>query len=1249
MTGWAKGHLEVDPAESPDGTYVLRPEAFDLWGSRLIEASAGTGKTWTIAALYLRLVLGHGGAQHGFERALRPQEILVMTFTRAATRELSERIRRRLHEAAAYFRAAPGAFGHAPDPFLDILAQDYPLGPQRQRAAWALAMAADTMDDAAVHTIDAWCQRMLKQHAFDSGSLFDETLVANEVALLTESVHDYWRQAVYPLADEPLRQVLAVWGSVDALLADMRALNGQDVPAAPGDQTLGQALTQATDQRAQGIALLKHGWYQRAQSMQHWLDAQTAAPGNAWDGRKLQSRYFTTWLKALQGWADGSDAQELPTISGTGWERLSPEGLLQARRATAPALQIPPDFSHFAALKQSLDALPGIRVALLLHAADHTRRRLQELKRQTSSFGFSDMLERLHAALQGENGERLRQRIREQYPVTLVDEFQDTSPLQYQILDRIYQVAHNDRSSALLLIGDPKQSIYAFRGADIGSYMQARRASAGRHYALQTNFRSTAALVDVVNHWFSHAERSCPEAAFAYRAAEDNPLPFVPVHANGRPAQLRNAQGDIAAMTLVHDLQPRNADGMRSHLAQLCAERIVQWLNDPQTGFYKSTGPTQPAQFKRLQPADIAILVRTGTEATAVRQALERRAVASVYLSDRDSVFNSAEARDLVLWLRAVDTPQDVRLARAAWASATLGLSLDTLAELANDEEAFDARAEQLRQLRTIWQTQGVLAMLRQSLHQLSLAGQWLSQPQGERTLTNFLHLAELLQAASAQVDGERSLIRWLVQQTQEQHAQADEQVVRLESDADLVKVVTIHKSKGMEYPVVCLPYASSFREKDAARTLFVHGTDAQGQRTVFLHYSKDQLAQAQRERLREDLRLLYVALTRAQHSVWIGFSALTVGQTTQCVSHKSASGYVLGRAQAVEAAQWLQALQSFAAPCAGMVLEAGLAPTDLGCTPLARTEATTSLRVATDYQAPFERDWSIGSFSRLTKELSAQGSELSPLHSARAVDDEAVWSDNAPEPATPAPTDATALAPRHTVARGSKGGNFLHEQLEWLARERFALATKPAVAQRLQKRCERSDYAAHAPDLALWLAEVVQTPLPGPDAALASLDTLLPEMEFWLPARHMPAQAIDALCQQHLFPGVARPGLSNSHLHGMLMGFMDLVFEHEGVYWVLDYKSNHLGHTDAAYTGEALVRSMAEHRYDVQAALYLLALHRLLKSRLGPRYQPEKQLGGALYVFLRGVRGPQRGVCQVPTKLDLLQALEDMLEPGSL
>lgn len=176
------------------------------------------------------------------------------------------------------------------------------------------------------------------------------------------------------------------------------------------------------------------------------------------------------------------------------------------------------------------------------------------------------------------------------------------------------------------------------------------------------------------------------------------------------------------------------------------------------------------------------------------------------------------------------------------------------------------------------------------------------------------------------------------------------------------------------------------------------------------------------------------------------------------------------------------------------------------------------------------------------------------------------------------------------------------------------------------------------------WLTEVVQTILPGPEAALADLVNVLPEMEFWLPAHRMDAKEIDAQCRQYLLPGIERPGLAERQLHGMLMGFADLVFEHQGKFWVLDYKSNHLGDDDAAYDGDALERSMAEHRYDVQAAIYMLALHRLLKLRLGSDYKPAEHLGGAVYLFLRGVKGPQSGVCLIPACAPLLEALDAML-----
>lgn len=1219
---------------------ALDAEFLDLWGSRLIEASAGTGKTWTIAALYLRLVLGHGAA-HGFERALRPSEILVMTFTRAATRELSDRIRDRLLGAAQCFRGEKVVETH--DLFLANMMSTFAPGPERNRAAWALAMAAESMDEASIHTIDAWCQRMLREHAFDSGSLFDEELVADEEVMQIEAAQDYWRQSCYPLAPEPLAQVLGIWSGVDKLIKDTRELKEQDVPASAGDGTLAEVLSQATAERAAGLGLLKQGWADRAQRMQDWLDGQTTNQKKDWDGRRLSAKNYSAWLGTLKDWANGLSTEEIPDLK-TGWERFTPEGLMLARKSEAPAIELPTEFAEFAQLAGDIEKLPAIAVPVRLHAAAQVAKRLLQLKRQSSSFGFSDMLHRLNVALKGEKGQTLRARILAQYPVILIDEFQDTSPLQYQIFDQIYDTQSNDPHSAMLLIGDPKQSIYGFRGADIYSYMRARRATVGRHYILDTNYRSTQALVDVVNLWFGSADTLREEGAFMYRTQNDNPLPFVEVEAAGRKEHFVSATGPEPAMTLVHDLEVRNTRDMRQLFAARCAEQVATWLNDPQAGFAQAATAVEPGSFTLLRPADIAILVRTGKEAAAVQRELARRAIASVYLSDKESVLQSTEARDLVHWLRAVSMPQEVRLVRAGLATRTLGLSLDELGWLASNDEAFDARCEHLRQLRTTWQLQGVLAMLRQTLHQLGLAARFLIEPDGERRLTNFLHLAELLQNASNTLDGEQALIRWLQTEISEEGAQSDEQIVRLESDADLVKVITIYKSKGLEYPLVCLPYATSFREKDNRTTSYVNLADVNGQRELRLQFSKDELSLADRDRLREDVRLLYVALTRARHALWIGFSAVKVGRSDQCVSHKSGAGYLLGGMDPREATDWLEPLEKLAAWNTQIVLQAASMST--ACTPLRRAVVDADLQDPPEYRAEFERNWTIGSFSGLTRGLAIAptGTSLSPLQVSRPADDEVPSEDRTPGSPAKSAQQQSAAVTWHQFVRGPEAGNFLHDQLEWLAGERFALPTNDALSARLHRNCARSGREKHAELVTSWLTQVVQTILPGPEVALTDLANVLPEMEFWLPADHMEAKLIDGLCRQHVLPGVDRPGLADRQLHGMLMGFADLVFEHGGKYWVLDYKSNHLGDGDADYDNAALARAMAEHRYDVQAALYLLALHRLLKSRLGSSYRPEEHLGGAVYLFLRGIKGPESGVCLIPACLPLLDALDSML-----
>jgi exodeoxyribonuclease V beta subunit len=1245
----------------------LNPFDFPLWGSRLIEASAGTGKTWTIAALYLRLILGHGNV-NGFPRPLQPSEILVMTFTRAATRDLSNRIRDRLLEAAQCFKGE--ASPKPGDDFLIDLLAAHEKGDAHQHAAWRLATAAEAMDDASVHTLDAWCQRMLREHAFDSGSLFDEALEANEQAIRQEAAEDYWRQHLYPLDAKDLALALQAWSSVEALANDVDQILKHPLPEEAGQGDLQACIAASRQAHEQALLTLASGWPARAVAMLQWLDGQIEGYADQWNKALLRRDRYAAWLKTLECWASAPLAGPL-VLTQSAIERLRPEGIKAARRKAATAIDLPDDFQAFAEMIDAYSVLPDPTVALRLHAAARVGERLALLKERGGIFGFQDLQVRLDRALAGPTGMALRARILGQYPVALVDEFQDTSPLQYRLLDQIYHVSSNDPTSALLMIGDPKQAIYSFRGADIHAYLAARRATSDRHYVLGTNFRSTLALVHAVNQWFERAEGRNSGGAFLYREAEADPLPFQSVKAKGRDAAFvthygdANGDGPAAAFDLCYDLATRNANDAQRYFAAHCAERIVRWLNHPGTGFVESAKP-----FVRLRPADIAVLVRTGKEAQAVRRALRVRGVASVYLSDKDSVFASQEAMDLLYWLRAVASPLDARIVRAGLATRTIGLSLAQLQWLATSDEAFDVRSAQLRQLQSAWQTHGVLTMLRQTLHVLDLPARWLQTPDGERRLTNFLHLAELLQNASARLEGEMALVRWLGQQLGGNEANGDEQVVRLESDADLVKVITIHKSKGLEFPVVCLPFGTSFRKVQRKNMPFIALPDERGQVRPVFNYKESDLAAADLDRLREDIRLLYVALTRPSYALWMGFASLKVGNSERCQVQDSAAGKLLGGPAAV-AEDWLPLLQDLVATvgnAASMVLTPVSEPA--ACTPLQPRDAAPPLTNPPAYAGEFDRRWAIGSFSGLLKALGSGASPLALLHPARPADDESLALVPASDSSAPAqqgrddtseaalipdfagqmsqahqaPGSGAKLAVWHTFKRGALVGNFLHDQLQWMAGEGFDLASN-GMAERLRRRCERAGYGDRSDAVVEWLSALVATPLAALGTSLQGIDFLLPEMEFWLPVAALEAGAVDTLCRQYIFQGLDRPALPARRLQGMLMGFSDLVFEHQGRFWVLDYKSNHLGDGPAAYTEDALKATMVHHRYDVQAALYQLALHRLLKARLGATYVPAQHLGGAIYLFLRGIDGPEKGGLMVPGNFALMVGLEAMLD----
>ena len=1223
---------------------VLR---FPLEGSHLIEASAGTGKTFTIALLYVRLVLGHG-RQDPQARGLTPPEILVMTFTDAATQELRDRIRARLTEAAEYFRQSPDQVHSLPkgQDLLHDLRAEYPTE-QWALCARKLQLAAEWMDEAAVSTIHAWCHRMLREHAFDSGSPFAQQLETDQGELYAEVVRDYWRTFLTPLEPMHAREVAAWWSGPEALEKELENLTQYpeqfQACAAPKER-----LQECLAQRNQILQEVKAPWPTWVDELQVLLDE--ARKQKSFDGTKLKKNNYDNWLNELRTWSTTVESEQL-ALSDAAFARLSVTGLAEIWK-TCPA-PTHPALSALEQLPAQLKAIPKAQLDILRHAAWWVGKRFQQEQSRRAQMGFNDLLNRLRDALKGPNAERLAGLIRQQFPAALIDEFQDTDPVQYEIFDRVYTVATPPEGATLILIGDPKQAIYAFRGADIFTYLQARQATLGRHHTLKVNHRSTLAMVQASNAWFDLAERNLSgSGAFLFREEDrDNPLPFIPTDAKGREDQLVITGGPAPAMTLwwLAAQEGGNAltkEAYYQQMAASCATEITRLLGlgqQNQAGFQSLNG------FKAIQPADIAILVNSRKEANTMRQALSQRGVRSVYLSDHDSVYQTDTAKDVLLWLSACAEPTDLRRLRAALATATVGLSWAELDRFNQDESFVETQVEHFRGYQHCWSRQGVLAMIRRMLEDFALPARLLGSSEkqtalgGERVLTDVLHLAELLQQASQQLEGEHALIRFLA----EQIADADYSVtndvrqIRLESDADLVKVVTIHKSKGLEYPLVFLPYAANFRETKSS-DLPLKWHDTQGELQLQLESSDEGVNRADHERLGEDIRKFYVALTRAQYATWVGVAPISD-------LHKSALGYMLNGGEEIAPTELEGHLEKLAGACAAIRVLPAPPPTDDVFVPAYSKKAgvaRVSNRVVTEH-------WWIASYSAIKK---ARGGIT--LASETAAEDtfQETLAEESAMPAEPTEERVSLAKPTefpHTFPKGADAGTFLHDLFEWAARQGFATVpqNRALLRDQVARRCQLRGWSPFIEPLTDWLLNWITLPLDLPALngmaatrlTLAGLTRAVPEMEFWLSAHQVDTVQLDALVTRHTLSGEARSSIPLNRVNGLLKGFMDLVFEHEGRYYVLDYKSNVLGPDDTAYTIEAMRAMILKERYELQYVLYLLALHRHLQSRL-PDYRYEDHLGGAVYLFLRGQQASSQGLHVERPPAQLIEALDQLL-----
>ncbi|MCF0416001.1 exodeoxyribonuclease V subunit beta [Klebsiella pneumoniae] len=1148
----------TDTAESLD------PLRLPLIGERLIEASAGTGKTFTIAALYLRLLLGLGG-EAAYPRAISVEELLVVTFTEAATEELRGRIRSNIHELRiACLR------GESDNPLYSALLAEIA---DKDDAAKTLLLAERQMDEAAVFTIHGFCQRMLSLNAFESGMLFEQQLIEDESRLRYQACADFWRRHCYPLTRDIAAVIHDVWkGPRDLLKSLDRWLQGE-APQLKSPPAPNETLAERHQQIIARIDSLKQQWREQVGEIEGVLE------NSGLDRRKFNRGNQGKWMEKVNAWAQEETlSYQLPDAL----EKFAQSFLLERTKAGGE----PPVHPLFSAVESLLASSLTLTDLVLARAMVEIRDAVAREKRRRGELGFDDMLSRLDEALRGDSGETLASAIRQRFPVAMIDEFQDTDPQQYRIFRRIWR---RQPETALLLIGDPKQAIYAFRGADIFTYMKAR-GDVAAHYTLDTNWRSSPGMVGSVNRLFS---------------LSDNPfmfheIPFLPVKAAAKNKGLRFTvdAADVPAMNVW--LMPGDTVGSgdyQTFMAQLCATQIRDWLSAGQRGrALLWRGETS----RPVQASDITVLVRNRLEAAQVREALQTLGIPSVYLSNRDSVFETLEAQELLWLLQAVLAPERENTLRSALATSMFGLTALDIENLNQDEQAWDALVEEFSEYRQIWRQRGVMPMLRALMTARHIAENLLATRGGERRLTDILHISELLQEAASQLESEHALVRWLAQHIAEPDSNAASQQMRLESDKHLVQIVTIHKSKGLEYPLVWLPFIARFRKQDQA---FYHDRETFAA-VLDLGQDEASLELAEAERLAEDLRLLYVALTRAVWHCSLGVAPLSSRKSGNSDFHLSALGRLLQAGEAMDAAGLAARLADF---CHGDI--ALQIPGELDLTPWQAPAATIPRLSARELQRRIADDWRVTSYSGLQQHGFSGGQDLLP----RLDVDAAGVGEVVEEP---------QLTP-HQFPRGAAPGTFLHSLFEELD------FTQPVPEGWMAEKLQLSGFDAQwAPVLTDWLGGVLKTRLPGPDIALnqlAARDKQV-EMAFYLPiAQLLTAERVDALIRQYDPLSADTPPLDFRQVRGMLKGFIDLVFRHEGRYYLLDYKSNWLGEDREAYTRPAMEQAMRAHRYDLQYQLYSLALHRYLRHRLAD-YDYDRHFGGVIYLFLRGMDGQEGG-----------------------
>ncbi len=1174
---------------------TLTPEitlSMGLEGVKLIEASAGTGKTYTIGNLYLRYIL----------EGKDVSSILVVTFTKAATDELRGRIHARIQQTLVFLK-----HGTSPedDAFLQLLLDSIRNNEQLDTSIKRLQFAVRNMETTAIFTIHGFCQRALTDHAFFSQQPFEVNVATDDNEMWQNALKDWWRNNAYNLDCANAALFTASHFTIDDFTKLQYPLRNTVAALLPAtDKTLA-GLYKEWNELGQTVKRLGEDWQQNKAELTTILEESKALLRgvNAYRLKDILPDDIAT----LDAYFKSDFWYFIPVVLKKYTSQGLYDGSTLKQKGKDPQLE-----HHFFADCQTVwDTYINIkrefRAICLKEATDFARSQIEEIKQHSQTISFNDQLTRLQTALQSETGDDLAASIREHYPVAMIDEFQDTDPVQYNIFRALY---HNKPDTSFIMIGDPKQAIYKFRGGDIFTYMRAHK-DVDEFYTLDTNWRSTPGMVTAVNTLFSFRENPFVyHKAFGYQK--------IKAASKNEHTLLLEGGQEVTPLTIWNIPTGQNKAGKNTLQPKTKAEELaIKWTVQEITRLIQEGKSGQVVlNDKAIEPGDIAVLVRTHFEGDNIRKALQKQGIQSVSIG-RANVFDSDEFTGLQRLLDAIINYSDRFTVRAALSSSLLGYQYSQIDTITADEQQWLNWLGQLQKLNRLWQKKGFMVMFQSLLHEFDIGENIARKPLSERRLTNLMHLAELIQQASTSHSGIDALYSWLIQNSA--NPLNEETELRLESDQALVKIITIHKSKGLEYPVVFLPFMWSCRELQINNTLIEYH-DADQNPIIHSDIGSDELAMslARQENLAEDIRLAYVAMTRAAVKVYLVWGATQ--KRGKCFSIDTGIGYLLHDNKDKESLTKDTALPD---------IERLVNESDTTIEYQTPDEAVTAAQA--DYDTPpqielasFEgkiaTNWRVASFSSLTRSV----------HQAPHGGSQRTGTDDILD-----------------FPAGSHVGLFLHYILEYID---FCGDIPTQTVDLIQKVAVRYDINAdlHTNTVIRWMETLLSTSL-STSAGLTNLslssltqEQRLNEMGFDFSTSQVDISHLNKLLEQHA--GVKLPPIEYEIFTGMVTGFIDLVFEYEGKYYVSDYKSNFLGGSLEDYSSEKLRQAILDRRYDLQYLLYTLALHRYLKTRI-PDYQYDIHMGGVYYLFLRGMRkenGSDTGIFYERPDKTLIETLDN-------